>query len=142
MIDSGREAARAIELFARCCERLNEFARDLREQKRFGDVRTHADIRYYADGWRLEKSVEADLAPADGHIVAWCIELARVGDEWRVASSANASHSEIYRDLGDRMASSVAQLERALDEATVELISMAERDSEFCRAVERLSVLR
>lgn len=139
MIDSGCEAACAIELFAQCCERLNEFARDLREQKRYGDVRTHADIRHYAHGWRLEKSVEAQVAVGDDHIVAWCIELGRADGKWLVVSSVNVSHSDIYRDLGDRTASSAGQLESALDEAVTALVSMAERDSEFSRAVERLS---
>jgi hypothetical protein len=45
--------------FASVCEKLNAFGRALRESKRFYSVRTGADIRYYENGWRLEKSIEA-----------------------------------------------------------------------------------
>ncbi len=141
MADLDDSAEKAIELFAKCCEQLNAFARDIGLQWQYGGVRSHADIRYYTTGWRLEKSVEADVCVAEGHVAAWCLELSRASNNWVVSSNVNISHSDIYIDLGCCQASSVEQLGDALGEALNLLKSTAKSGSEFSNSIERLACI-
>src|SRR5437660_12468940 len=84
--------------FAAACERLNEFARSLRSDSRFGVVRTGADIRAYSYGWRLEKWVEAQLRGGELFAV-WWIEFGPRADDWitesHIAIDPDAFHLEV-----------------------------------------------
>lgn len=142
VIIDDNKTGKAIELFACCCEQMNNFARSLREQIGFGDVRTYSDIRQYDTGWRLEKYVEAEIVPNSDQVAAWCIELGRVNDKWIVSSSVNVSHSNIYTDLGNRFASSEEQLRDVLAEVFDTIEMTIDAKSEFFRAIEQLRRLK
>jgi hypothetical protein len=131
-------AGKVIELFARTCERMNDFSRQLYRQGHFENVRSSADIRSYESGWRLEKYVEADVCTREGYVAAWCIELGRSHEGWFVELSVNVSHSDVYSNLGTRHASSIHELERALDESVNVLIATTMPTSEFAAAIEAL----
>lgn len=139
MTDLSQDAAKPIELFAQSCEALNSFARELREQGRYGEVRTSADIRTYSTGWRLEKYVEAEIDLDEGYVAAWCLELSRKDGNWLVASSVNVSNTDVYFDLGTRAAESVEQLESILRLVTTALAATAASESSFSNAIRAIS---
>ncbi len=128
-------SADAIEAFASTCERLNDFARELREKSGFGDVRTGADIREYKHGWRLEKYVEADVDSQKGQVAAWWIEMGRLGTGWLVSSSVSISHTDIHVELPERNAKNSSELRSALRSAVDELVRMGYGENSFAESV-------
>ena len=90
-----------IGAFAKACERLNEYAQELRRRGTFATVTTRADIRYLASGWKLEKFVEAELSAKDGLWAAWWIDLGGTDQLWQVSASLSISHTDIYFEIED-----------------------------------------
>jgi hypothetical protein len=124
-----------IDAFARSCESLNDFARDLRKRHSTVNVRTGADIRKYQNGWRLEKYVEADVDPNAGKTAAWWLELGWADDTWMVSSNVNVSHTDIHIELPVRHAKDAAELQAVLEDTISQLIGMAHEDNPFAVAI-------
>jgi hypothetical protein len=131
--------AEAIRLFAESCEALNDFERVLRNNSAFSNVRSSADIRNYASGWRLEKYVEAEISATRGLWAAWCLELGQTDDcHWLVESGVNISHSGVNIGFPDYVAKNTQELRAALNQAVDALIASAEKRHKFSREIERL----
>lgn len=129
------QACSAIASFAAACERLNSFARSLRDQGVFSTVHTGADIRNYETGWRLEKWVEAELNPAEGQWATWWFELGCIDDSVNVSSSLSISHGDCFISLPDRLAASVEELDVSLAAVIDELVVALDDNREFAHAV-------
>lgn len=124
-----------IGLFAQACERMNDFARSIRQSSRFGTVITGADIRYYESGWRLEKWVEAELSADECLWACWWLELGPDPNGWTVSSHLSISHDEFSMDLGDRFAASLPQLDEQLVAAVEVLANALESNQQFANSV-------
>ena len=121
---------KAIELFAKACERLNEFARNLRNSSLYASVLTSSNIRNYLHGWRLEKYVEAGFQGSLEDTASWCLELGKP-ELWSINASVCLAHSDISLELLDCLAETEEQLEIALNKAVDALIAEARIDSNF-----------
>ena len=127
----------AIDAFASSCELLNGFARDLRQRLGSAPVRTGADIRKYNNGWRLEKYVEAELEPEEGHTAAWWIDLGWADEKWVVSSNVSVSHTDIHIELPERYTTDSANLREILTETIDQLIGMTEKENAFATRFRR-----
>lgn len=127
--------AEVIKYFAEACERMNEYSRNLRAQKRFGTVRTGADIRKYESGSKLEKFIEGELNSEEGLWAVWWLELSASGGEWVVSSNVSISHSDEYFDFEDRRAGSPEKLKICLEAAVLELESALDSHPGFAASV-------
>lgn len=121
---------KAIELFAKACERLNEFARNLRSSSLYTNALTSSNIRNYLHGWRLEKYVEAVVQGSSEDTASWCLELGKP-ELWSINASVCLAHSDISLELMDCSAETEEQLELALNKAVNALIAEAEVGSDF-----------
>lgn len=127
----------AIEFFAQCCEQINDFARDLRREGIYREVRTGADIRKYESGWRLEKYIEAELDADQGFWLAWWLELGLKDDKWVVSANVSVSHSDLFYELPDRFAADEKQLKASLQKAVSDLKAAVIPDSKFGIEIEK-----
>ena len=129
-----------IGLFARACENLNEFARSMRASRRFSNIRSGSDIRYYETGWRLEKWVEAELNEAEGLWAVWWLELGHESDRWILESHLAITPDGEFINLPKRVADSPAEFKKELGVAVDELTSALDRNPEFASAVEKARI--
>lgn len=127
----------AIELFAKCCEQINDFARDLRHEGIYQEVRTGADIRNYESGWRLEKYIEAELDANQGLWLAWWLELGLKDDKWIVSANVSVSHTDLFFELPDHLAVDEEQLKISLQKAVSDLKAAVTPDSKFGMEIEK-----
>lgn len=122
-----------IELFAKACERLNEFARNLRSSTLYANALPSSNIRNYLDGgWSLQKYVEAVVQGSPEDAVSWCLELGKP-ERWSINASVSLAHSGISLEVLDCLAETDEQLELALNRAVDALIAEAEIGSDFHR---------
>lgn len=121
---------KAIELFAKACERLNEFARDLRSSSLYANALTSSNIRNYLHGWRLEKYVEAAVQGDSENTASWCLELGKP-EFWSINASVCLAHCGVSLELLDCSAETDEQLELALNRAVDSLVAEAEIGSNF-----------
>jgi hypothetical protein len=129
-----------IGLFAMACERLNDFARSLRKQSVFGNVKSRADIRRYEDGWRLQKWVEAELDPLEGLWAAWWLEVGPSSTGgWIIESSLSVSPDGIFIGLQDANVNTTEELERCLTVTVDDLEAALEHNTEFAEEVRKLN---
>jgi hypothetical protein len=127
---SNASSDKAIELFAKACERLNDFSRDLWESSLYVNALTSSNIRNYLQGWRLEKYVEANLQNSPEDSVSWCLELGKP-DHWLIHADVSVAHGGVYMEVMDCLVETDAQLEIALNRAVDALIAEAKEDSAF-----------
>jgi hypothetical protein len=127
----------AIGQFALACEQMNDFARSLRSESVFGTVRTGADIRYYENGWRLEKWIEAELEPSQGLWSAWWLELGPHPDGWIVESSLSISPDALFLGFEDRTATSLVELEQCLADSVDNLKRSTSENPQFLEYLRR-----
>jgi hypothetical protein len=123
--------------FALACERMNEFARTLRESSRFETVRTGADIRYYKNGWRLEKWVEAELNKDQGLWAAWWLELGPHERGWVIESHLAVSPDIFFAGLEDRTATAPQELREQLTAAVDDLKLALDQNMPFAEEVRK-----
>jgi hypothetical protein len=123
--------------FALACERMNEFARTFRDSCRFETVRTSADIRYYENGWRLEKWVEAELNKGEGLCVAWWLELGPYERGWIVETHIAISPDIFFAGLEERTATSVQELRQQLIFVVDKLKKALDQDKQFADEVQK-----
>lgn len=127
----------AIGQFALACERLNEFALRLRESSRFETVRTGADIRYYKNGWRLEKWVEAELSRNEGLWAAWWLELGSLEQGWIIESHLAVSPDIFFAELEVRTATAAEELRSQLTAAVDNLKRALDENTPFAEEVRK-----
>ena len=123
--------------FAQACERMNDFARSLRESGRFHEVRAGADIRSYRNGWRMEKWVEARLHSKEELWAAWWLEIGPRPDGWMIESSVAVSPDIFHDGLNDRIANTPDELTKQLSAAVEELQSALRQRNGFADAVDK-----
>jgi hypothetical protein len=122
---------KAIELFAKACERLNEFARNLRSSSLYANALPSSNIRNYLDGgWSLQKYVEAVVQGSPEDTASWCLELGKP-ELWSINASVSLAHSGMSIEVLDCLAETDEQLELALNKAVDALIAEAEMGSNF-----------
>ncbi len=126
--------AHAIESFAIACERLNDYARELRNAAAFREVTTGNGIRNYTNGWRLEKWLEAELNRDEGWSAAWWLELGGTDGDWLIVSHLSISHSDVFIELREQTVPS-AELHQHLMSAVQELESSLKDNATFAREV-------
>jgi hypothetical protein len=136
MISREQESS-ATGLFAVACEEMNDFARSLRELPQFGAVRTGADIRSYASGWRLEKWVEVQLDQSTGLWAAWWLEVGQHCEGWVVESHVAVGPEVLHLDFEARHAQSVVELANELSQAVDRLKRALHEYREFASEVTR-----
>jgi hypothetical protein len=124
-------------LFALACERMNEFARTLRESSRFETVRTGADICYYKNGWRLEKWVEAELSKGEGSWAAWWLELGPHERGWVIESHLAVSPDIFFAGLENRVATAPEELRNQLTAAVDDLKQALDQNTSFAEEVRK-----
>jgi len=127
----------AIAMFARACEELNQFAVAIREESRFVSVRTGADIRSHADGWKLEKWVECETSAEKGQWAVLWLELGADDSGWTVGSNLSISHGDYYSEFPLMHARTSDELQPSLATAVARLRRSLIDDREFCDAIER-----
>ena len=131
------QASSPIGYFALACERMNGIARSLRESSFFETVTTGADIRYYQNGWRLEKWVEAELDRTEGLWAVWWLELGPCENGWLVESNFGLNPQGLSVYLEDRFAGSLSELEQHLSAAVEDLELALEQNREFAEEVKK-----
>ena len=128
-------ASRVIGVFADFCENMNEFSRRLSSQHQNRAVHTGADIRKYAQGWRLEKYIEMPIDDVAGKVAAWWVELGQEDDKWAVSSSVSVSNTDIYMDLPVLHASDAEELQDAFSEVIQLFTQIGEQENRFSAAI-------
>jgi hypothetical protein len=131
--------ARFVDAFAEAGERLNEYARSIRDSKRFMTVRTGADIRRYDGAWRLEKWMEAELDQQSGLWAAWWIELGPSEAGLVIESHLSVSPDVLHIELPTRRAETADELEDQLRSAVSCLVSALDENPAFSGEVHRLA---
>lgn len=105
---------RLVELFAGACERMNDFARQQRDEGR--PARAGTDIRAFRHGARLEKWVELDLDAGTGRVYCWWLEMGIDRANITVLASVSIAHGEFNEDFR-QSARSLEDAAEALDDA-------------------------
>jgi hypothetical protein len=126
-----------IAVFARACEEMNDYQRELWTKWHYSAVRSQEGIRNWSSGWRLEKWVEVDLNVREAQSACWWLELQPndSGPGWIVLANVSISHSSIECELENRVAHSVVELSTALQSAVGKLRRALDTHIEFKTAV-------
>ncbi len=134
------DSAHVIELFAKACEEINEYARKLRESQAFRSVKTGADIRMYNSGWRLEKFIEGELNSQESQYSVWWLELGRSNNQWVVTSNVSISNSNVDFDLCCMKAGFSEDLAECLQVAVRKLKVALDEHTDFRKAVSEMNL--
>ena len=126
-----------IELFASACERLNDYAQQLRRHPEYKIVKTGADIRSYQSGWRMEKWVELLLSERDGTWAAWWLQMGLVDKKWTIECHLSVSNGDLFIDAPTRRAISIEDFGCGLSEAVEWLVSALDVNETFAHEVRR-----
>lgn len=121
---------------AAVCERLNDFARVLRNDSRLVEVTTSTDIRYYETGWKIEKYVEALLDTENGYAAVWSFELSEEKGAWRIDTNTSVSYGDYDEEVETRHPNSLTELNSEMTDATTNLIATNETGRPFRAAIE------
>lgn len=132
-------ANQAILSIASAFERMNSFARSLREQRRFSEATTCTDIREYTNGWRCEKYVESVLDGQNGIVAAWAIEVYFKNDVWTIETNTSISYGDYDENVDLLEARTVAELGTKLEQAVANLQETVSSGAPFLHEIERYS---
>jgi hypothetical protein len=123
--------------FALACEKMNDYGRALRAGV-FDTVKSSANIRYYEQGWRLEKCVEAELNRAEGLWAAWWLEFGPSKGGWIIESSVSVSPDVLHYTYESRFVTSVPEFAEQIDLAVGELKVALQENQSFAEEVQRI----
>lgn len=102
--------------FAKASERINDFARLMRE--RGINAVTGADIRCYENGAKLEKWIEVENVDASSTF-CWWLEMACIDEGAIISASASESHGGDYKEIEGFHAANIIELTEGLDLAVL-----------------------
>jgi hypothetical protein len=132
---------KAIELFAKACERLNEFSRNLRSSSLYTNALPYSNIQNYLhSGWSLQKYVEAVVQESPEDTASWYLGLGKPG-LWLINASVSLAHSGMSIEVLDCFAETDEQLELALKKAVDALIAEAEIGSNLHQLIVKKKTL-
>lgn len=115
-----------LEAIAALNERFGAFERHLRTIASVSGSRGEIDICIYESGVALERYVEADVR--DGRNICWWLDMTRGDGTWVIQSRVYESHGDNIRVFDDRLADSLDNLIRQMDEAATDLIRTVAED--------------
>jgi len=122
---------------AKACEKLNSFAVELTKRKVFLNTTTCTDLRYYEDGWKFEKYIEAPINKMEGYTAAWALELSDENGKWKIRGNVSISYSDYDEDIFTDVICE-NDLEDGLNRAIQVMIASYQTGHSFRNEIDRL----